>query len=87
MGLGDTKICLYQFTFYKEDTYNTYILKYFVMKGLVICIKLNSYAAHMLYACPLSHNTSVPIVIKHNKYSLSLYTNTTVFDWGDINSI
>ena len=57
------------------------------MKGLVICIKLNSYAAHMLYACPLSHNTSVPIVIKHNKYSLSLYTNTTVFDWGDINSI
>ena len=55
------------------------------MEGLVICIKLNSYIAHILYAWSFIHNVSVPILIKHNKYYLSLYTNTTVFAWGDIN--
>ena len=65
MGLGDLKTFVYQVTFYKEDTDNTHILKYFVMDGLVICIKLNSYVAHILYAWSFIHNASVPILIKH----------------------
>ena len=78
MGLGDLKTCVYQVTFYKEDTDNTHILKYFVMDGLVICIKLNSYVAHIFYAWSFIHNASVTILIKHNKYYLYLYTNTNV---------
>ena len=56
------------------------------MHGLGLCIKLNSYVAHMFYACSLGHNKSVPISIKHNRYLLSLNTYTTVFYWGAGNS-
>ena len=56
------------------------------MHGLVLCIKLDSYMAHMFYTWSLSHNTEVPIAIKKIKYVLYLNTNNTVFDWGDCNT-
>ena len=55
------------------------------MHGLVLCIMVNSYVAHMFYAWSFSHNTEVPIAINKNKYFLSMNTNTTVFYWGAIN--
>ena len=52
------------------------------MTGLGLCTKLDTIVAHMVYAWPLSHNTSVPIAIKKNKYFLSVNTYATVLDWG-----
>ena len=65
MGLGDPKTFVYQVTFDKQDTDNTHMIKYVFMEGLVICIKLNSYVAHIFYAWLFIHNASVPILIKH----------------------
>ena len=51
------------------------------MHGLELCIKVDSYVAHMFYARSFSHNISVPIDIKNNTYFIYLNKNTTVFDW------
>ena len=52
------------------------------MHGLKLCIQLNSFVEHMFYEWSFSHNNSVPIDIKQNKYFISLNTYTTVFSWG-----
>ena len=56
------------------------------MPGLGLCIKVDSYVAHMFYAFSFSHNTEVPIAIKNNKYFISLNTHTTAFAWVAVNS-
>ena len=56
------------------------------MHALVLCIKVNSFVVHMVYAWSLSYNTEVPIDINKNKYFLSLNTHTTVFAWRADNS-
>ena len=56
------------------------------MHGLRLCIKVDSYVAHMFYAWSFSHNTSVPIAKNKNKYFLSLNKNTNVFPWGSGNN-
>ena len=53
------------------------------MHGLGLCIKVDSYVAHIFYAWLFSHNTAVPIAKKN---FLSLNKNTTVFAWGAVNS-
>ena len=50
MILGDPKTCVYQFTFDEYYIGNTQILQYFVMRGLGVYIKINSYVAHIFYA-------------------------------------
>ena len=50
MGLGDPKTVVCQFIFDKEHIYNTHIIQYFVVNGIGLCIKLNSYVSHMFYA-------------------------------------
>ena len=77
---------VYQIVYNENHNDDTKVIQYFIMYGLGLCIKLDSYVAHMLYAWSLSHNTSVPISIKKNKYFLSLKTNTYVFSWGAENS-
>ena len=52
------------------------------MHRLGLCIKLDSYVAHMFYEWLLFHNTAVQISIKKNKCFLSMNTNTIVFYWG-----
>ena len=49
------------------------------MHGLGLCIKVDSYIAHMFYAWSFSHNIAVPTAIKMNKYFLSLNKNTILF--------
>ena len=56
------------------------------MHGLLLCIKVDSYVAHMSHVCSFSHNIEVSMNIKKNKYFLSLNTHTTVFSWGSVNS-
>ena len=62
------------------------MIQYFIMHGLGLCIKVDSYVAHMLYAWSFSYNTEVPIAINKNKYFLCLNTKNTAFNWGDGNS-
>ena len=86
LGMGDPTTCVYQLIYDEKDSVDTEIIKYFILHGFGLCIKLDSYAVHMFYEWSLSHNTSVPISINNNKYSLSLNTHTTIFAWGYGNS-
>ena len=56
------------------------------MHGFGLCIKVDSYLAHLFYAWSFSHNTSFPTAKKKNKYFLSLNKNTTLFSWVAGNS-
>ena len=49
MGLGDPTSCVYQFIFDENDSNDTTIIQYFIMHGMVLCIKLNRFIAHMFY--------------------------------------
>ena len=51
------------------------------MYGMELCIRVDSYVAHMFYACSFSHDIAVPIAIKKNKYFIFLNTDTTIFSW------
>ena len=64
-----------------NDSNNTNIIQYLILHGLGLCTKLNSFVAHILYACSFSHKIEVTISNNHNKYYLSLNTYTTVFAW------
>ena len=70
MGLVDTTTFVYQFIFDKYDSKDTKMIQYFVMHGLGLCIKLNSYVENMFYAC-----NSVKII----QYQLLLSTTNTTF--------
>ena len=56
------------------------------MHRIGLCINLNSYVAYNFYVWSFSHNTAVPISMKHNKCDTSLNKYSTVFDWGSVNS-
>ena len=87
--MGDTTTCVYQLIYDEKYSVDTKIIQYFIMHGLGLCIKVNSYVAHMFYAWSFSHNTAVPIAIKNNKYFQSYNTNTTAFAWeyGNYNKV
>ena len=51
------------------------------MNGLGLCINLNTFVSHILYAWSLRHNASVKVDIKYNTYLISLNRYTTVFAW------
>ena len=72
--------------FYKHDSNDTKIIRFFVVHGLGLCMKLNGFVSHTFYAWSCSNNTEVPIYVKHNEYYLYLHTNTTMFAWGGVNS-
>ena len=42
--------CDYQFIYNGKYSVETKIIQYFVMHGLGLCIKVDSYASHMFYA-------------------------------------
>ena len=69
MVLGDHITCVYQFIFDQNDSNDTKIVQYFIICGLRLCIKLNSFVAHMFYAWSLNNNTSVQIAINHSLFS------------------
>ena len=60
----------YQFIYNEKDSFDTDIIQYFIMNGLGLCIKVDSYVAHFFNAWSLFHNTSVPIAKKgtNNSY-------------------
>ena len=63
MVLSYTTTCVYQFIFDENASNDTNTIQYFIMLGLVLYIKLNSFVAHMLYAWSFSHNTVVSIAM------------------------
>ena len=79
--MGDTTTRIYQLIYDKNDNSDTKIIQYLILHGLGLCIKVDSYVAHMFYARSFSNNVAVPISIYNNKYFLSLNSNTTIFVW------
>ena len=79
LGMGDPTTFAYRFIYYEKYKNDTQRMRYFIMHGLVLFIRLYSYVARMFYACSFSNNTAVPIAKNNNKYFLSLNKNTTVF--------
>ena len=49
LGIGDLTTCAYQFIYDEKDSEDTHITKYFIMHELGLCIKVDSYVAHMFY--------------------------------------
>ena len=49
-GLVDPTTCVYQFIFHQVNSNETNMIQYFIMHGLGLCIKLNSFVSHMFYA-------------------------------------
>ena len=45
----DPKTCVYQFVYYDKYSDDTNIIQYFIIHGLGLCIKVDSYVAHMFY--------------------------------------
>ena len=80
--MSDPTTFLYQFIFDQDDSNYTKIIQYFVMHGLGLCIKLNIYVEHMLYARSFIFSTEVTLSINQNIYYLSLNTHTAEFAWG-----
>ena len=54
--------------FYGDDSNDTKIIKYYIMHVLRLCIKLNSFVAHTIFAWSFSHDIAVPIEVKQDKY-------------------
>ena len=86
LEIGDPTTFFYQFIYDENNINDTQITQYFIMHGLGLCIKVNSYVAHIFYECKCSNNTAVPIAINKNRYLLSFNTHTIVFALGAGNS-
>ena len=67
LWMGDPAKCVYQVIYYEKDSVDTEIIKYFIMHGLGLCIRVNSYVTHMFYAWSFIHNILVIISTKKNK--------------------
>ena len=78
--------CAYQLVYDKNYSVHTKIIQYFIIHGLGLCIRVDSYLAYMFYTWSFSHNTAVPIDINKNKYCISFNTNNNGFAWGAGNS-
>ena len=50
LGMSDPTKCFYLFIYDEKDKNYTQITQYFIMYGLGLCIKVDSYVAHMFYA-------------------------------------
>ena len=50
LGMVDTTTYVYQFIYDENDSGGTKIKPYFIMHGLGLCIKVDSYVADMFYA-------------------------------------
>ena len=82
MALNYPKKCVYQFILDENHINDTNIIQYFIMHGLGLCIKLDSFVAHMFYVWSFSYTTAVTIAINHGKYNIPLNTYNIVFVWG-----
>ena len=86
LGMGDPTTSVYQFIYKEKDSDDTQITQYFIIHGLGLCIKADSYVDHMFYAWSFSNNKAVPISKKKNKYFLYQNKKTTAIAWGYVNS-
>ena len=53
-----------------DDSVDTEIIQYFIMHGSGLCINVDRYVAHMLFAWSFINNAEIPISINKNKYFL-----------------
>ena len=64
IDMGDPTTCVYQLIYDENVNDDTKIIQYFIMNGLGLWIKVDSYVAHMFYAWSYSNNKAVPISIQ-----------------------
>ena len=50
LGMVDITTCGYQFIYDEKDKNDTQITQYFIMNGLGLCIKVDSFVVHLFYA-------------------------------------
>ena len=62
LGVGGPTTCVYQFIYDEKDSDDTEIIRFFIMHGLGLCIAVNSYVAHRLYAW---HRWELPVLHYH----------------------
>ena len=67
LRMGNPTTCFYQFIYDEKNKNYTQITQYFNMYGLGLCIKVDSYVAHMFYVWSFRYNIAVSIVRKKNK--------------------
>ena len=65
--MGDTTRRVYNSIYDEEDSADTEIIQNFIMHGLGLCIKANSYLAHTFYTWSFSHNTEFLMATKKKK--------------------
>ena len=46
LGMGDPTTCVYHFIYHEKYKNDTQITQYFIMHGLRLCIKVDSYMAY-----------------------------------------
>ena len=68
LGMVYPTRCVHQLIYDENDNDDTNIIKYFIMHGLGLCIKVDSYMSHMFYAWSFSNNTAITITINNKKY-------------------
>ena len=83
LEMGDPTTCVYKFIYDKNNSDQKKIIRYFIMHRLLLCINVDSYVAHMFYACLFSHNTAVPIAIK-KIFSFFPWIQTLIYLIGDM---
>ena len=69
LGMGGPTTYFYQFIYDEKESVETEIIQYFIMHVLVLCIKVDSYVAHMLCTWSFSNDIEVPIYIKKKNTS------------------
>ena len=53
---------VYQSILDESEGNDTNIIKYFIMHGLGLCIKVDNYVAHMLYTWSFSNDTALKLI-------------------------
>ena len=82
-GMGDPTTCFHQLLYNGNDNDGKEIIQYFIMHELGLCIKVDSYLAHIFYACLFSHDIEVPIYInKSNIFFPKI--NTLMYCLGEL---
>ena len=81
-GLGIPTTCVHQFVGFERWRQNSEVYQYFVFPGLGLCIRFESFVAHMFYGWTFAHNTAAAWMSDNGRYYLSIDEACHVFAWG-----
>ena len=76
LGMGYPMTHFYHFIYNKLDANGRYILIYFAMHGVGICVELENFVANIFYERSFSHVTAFPVALNEEHICLSLESFT-----------